>query len=208
MNREPVIKSLNVILKKGYLPSRGREFYGPYTCRMNCLGHSVFNLTNFLIDVFDQETLKNGLSEYDYFFTNVFGGFNENNLEIERKRMFNFIEKTGLKVEIEKVGQILKPNQYKIAFYATDNFNKKRNGGGGDFHFILQEKDGFWSSKAGNGEVEFLPKLEKTLPHNAETRYQLEDVLVVTNPYADCNSLKNVETGSQPNNAKDLELII
>ncbi len=196
MNREPAIKSLNEILKMGYLPSRGRELYGRYTCRANCLFHSAFNLTNELLDVFDEKTLKHGISAYDYYFSNLFGGFNEYDLKTEKERIYNFIRETGLKVDLEKHGEILKHNQYKIAFYATDNFDDNVMGHAG-FHFMLQEKDGSWSSKNGNDEVEFDVKLENTIPFHFYSKYLLQDVLVITNPYAQTNQIKELPVGTR-----------
>ena len=45
--RQAIIKKLNMIYKKGYMPEREKETYSDLTTKVvNCFGHACFNLSN------------------------------------------------------------------------------------------------------------------------------------------------------------------
>lgn len=182
MDREPVIKGLNEVFRMGYLANRGKEKYGSFSFYANCLEHACCNLTNEQLEALDKRLIDLGMSEYDYFFTNPYGGFSENSIVQAKDEIFDFLRRTGLKVDVETVKQELKSNQYRVAMYFSEAYTTGK--GTKDVHFILQERDGSWSSKEGGGEVEFMPTLENILPFRNSNRYVLHNKLIITNPYA------------------------
>ncbi len=189
MNREPVIKAVNEILRKGYFP-REKEKYGAFCFYANCLAHACFNFKNSQLETLDKRLPELGMDEFDYIFKNPFGEFSENSLTEAKSEIFDFLHRTGLQVEVETTQKELKQNQYRVAMYFSEAYTTRN--GEKDMHFVLQERDGSWSSKEGSGEVEFLPNLENTLPFRNNNRYRLHNILTITNPYG-----KNEESSKQ-----------
>ena len=159
MNRETseyLIKKLYKIFKDGYRPARGGEPYdffyketaiGLYT---NCLGHAMFNLTNAQFADYDIRPPR-------YITENYYCGFidsiddldydyNADKYLLDVEKIFGeietFVRETGLK--IEECSETFAPedfNSWKVACYLSEGL--------ADYHFMLQEQNGVWSSKNG-----------------------------------------------------------
>ena len=167
VKRTGIIKKLNMIYKKGYMPSRGIEEYGKvFTPVVNCFGHACFNLSNEMLEELSKD--KNKLSK----FFRTFETFGLQNLFREAKKR---VQDVGLKFESSGVSEKLQNNQWKIAVYTkSDEFT------GNDLHFMIQMPDGKWTSKLGsNSEVEVYNKL----PRVFHSLYDLYGVYKITNPY-------------------------
>ena len=96
--------------------------------------------------------------------------------------MIGFLRKTGLQVERYQEGKILKSNQWKVAMYFSEAY--KRGFGERGWHFLLQERDGSWSGKDGGSTiVEKFEKPEQFIPWALNNKYELDDILVLTNQY-------------------------
>lgn len=174
--RKPIIKKLQEIIKFGHVPCRGDEYYGKFGAYVNCFEHACFNLTN-------QQIESLCLDDWRLGFRSPFGEFEENSIEKSREEMLNFITQTGLKVEKAFPTKILKNNQYQVALY----FSKITNSDNiDDFHFLLHEKDGTWSGKSGDmsTRVEHFDALETILPRSMYSKYKLDNVFTITNPFA------------------------
>ena len=182
--RKPIIKKLQEIIKLGHVPCRGDEYYGKFGGYVNCFEHACFNLTNKQI-----ESLC--LDDWRLSFRSPFGEFDENSIEKSREEMFHFVTQTGLKVEKGLPTKILKSNQYQVALYFSKIVNRDIID---DFHFLLQEKDGTWSGKCGDmsTNVEHFDSLETVLPHTTISKYVLDNVFTITNPYASEKQSKSV----------------
>lgn len=174
LHRRTILK-LNQVFSMGYIPSREIE---PYNCLIgaksnrpvhklvNCFGHACFNLTNQQLRDLDFN-YKDADSLSDFFST-----FYDDPRDI-RNRLFGFVNRTGLKVELVKRDAILKNNQWKVAYYFRDGYEDQ------DFHFFLQEKDGHWSSKVGfTREITYMQNLQKQYED-----YSLFDTYSITNPF-------------------------
>ena len=166
--RQAIIKKLNKIYKKGYMPEREKEKYSELHAEVvNCFGHACFNLSNKILDEF-------ALHQADLmdFFRN-FNGFGIHNYF---KESVNRIEKVGLKINVSSLKEPVKKNQWKIAYYVMNNIFS-----GSDLHFMIQAKDGKWYSKLGkNPGVEVFDKLPKVF----HGKYKLSGIYKITNPYA------------------------
>ncbi len=191
---KPVIKVLKKIYKDGYVASRGLESYifkiqedAMAYKYVNCFGHACFNLKN-------QHFIENNLTPAD---TNCFGGLIECNElsateysklctqyilnsaydkpEEVTSRLFETVTSAGLVVDKCLEKSILKNNQWKVALYFLKSPNHLI-----DYHFLLQEKDGRWSSKMGHSQnLEVLENLEETIYHG----YKIYGIYSITNPY-------------------------
>jgi len=177
-----LIKKLNKLFKKGYLPSRHNVSYnGQYTKGeqienlTNCFTHACFNITNE--DLKRMNITKENASWiqirtvlYDDFFLDE---------EETAKSLFSYVRETGLEVEEDNDNSILKKNEWRVALYFRyplfDN---------GDYHFLLQERDGSWTEKVGTSPtVSSLPSLPQKL--HGFNGYDLYKTYKITNPYAE-----------------------
>lgn len=175
-NIEILIKKINVIYKKGYMPAREKENYGElYAKSVNCFGHACFNLSN--------EDLKK-IDEYMPELREFFRSFNCG-IGNYFKEARNRIKKVGLNIESSSSAEKIAKNQWKIAYYQMyDEFF------GSDVHFIIQGKDGKWYSKIGsNEEVEVFNRLPKVF----NKKYDLMGVYKITNPYVKLEKEQELE---------------
>ena len=177
----PLLK-IRQIFSMGYLPSRKDQTYQivsqngkTYGRQMNCLAHACFNLTNELFDKLQFDDCDRYIFDakrYPY--------------EPEDHVVKNFIKKMqycGLRVKKCKATTKTKTNEWKVALYfgSTAMLDK-------DYHFIIQESDGKWSSKVGwLSEVEYLKTpLKVYSTHGID--YKLYGIYIIENPA--CNHLK------------------
>lgn len=163
---------------------------------VNCLGH-VLNLQN---KQFDDYNFK----PYPLF--GSFPGLSRKPLESAAEDIFYFFKQIGLKIEEYDPTQINEDFcSWIAALYFEDNQEHH------DFHFILQEYHGLWSSKIGFEPCkEHLctivpPERYRNLVDNDAAIYNLFKVIKITNPKADenCRYLKNFNfnrTGYKANN--------
>lgn len=128
-----ILKNIKNVFKNGYVPSRGAEKYTRQTCdNVNCLEHACFNFSN-------QQILDCEMNTYTAF--QMFGKFcMDGNNESNAEEMLNFITDAGIVIN-QGYQPHLKDGQWRVALYFNDE--------DGDFHFLLQEKDGSWSGKVG-----------------------------------------------------------
>ena len=140
-NKEMILKNLNEIFRKGYVPARGSESYRVHLSNgerasemVNCLEHACFNLTNEQLD-------KCCLNKNDSNFCCDTEPSYVN--EEYENSLLGLIKSVGLKVNRCKENAVLKENQWKVALYFEDSDVFR------DFHFMLQEKNNMWSSKQG-----------------------------------------------------------
>ena len=171
------IKKANEILRRGHVPCRGDEEYKKKNSWLfACFPHACYNFTNEQLDEFD-------IGSEEFLLYNPFGFFNTSSIETTKSEMLGFLKKTGLQVERYHEGKILKANQWKVAMYFSESY--KRDFGQRGWHFLLQEKDGSWSGKNGGSVlVEKFEKPERFIPWDLNNRYEFNDLLVLTNPYA------------------------
>ena len=168
--KKRLVKKLNRIFSLGYIPSRENQSYkfklnnGLKTGDLiNCFFHACFNLTNNQIKKF-----KISFEEADvlwhYYPTEK--GVDRNYIST----LVKFIESTGLSINECKQNTKMNYNQWKIAYYYNNqNF---------DFHFMLQEKDGKWSSKLGSSRnLEYFEEA----PKEYHKDYKLEGFYAITN---------------------------
>ena len=173
---KPIVKKLNMIYKRGYIPKRESMKYSYYhACAVNCFGHACFNLSNN-----DLKKLEPYLLElHDYF--RDFSSTKHSFIEEAKNRITN----VGLKVEKSSLSETIQKNQWKIAYYVkNDEFT------GRDLHFMIQGKDGSWLSKIGsNSEIEIF----KNLPNEFRDKYYLSGIYKITNPYVKIKDDEGVE---------------
>ncbi|MBP3345103.1 MAG: hypothetical protein J6K97_02750 [Clostridia bacterium] len=168
----------------GYIPSRGNESYDSYTFEgyayelANCFAHACLNLKNN----------QYKLNHFNHNDCEVFRSFLPDLNETPEKILKNvsiFLKKSNLLVSRCDKFDLAKENQWKVAFY----YSKQKP----DFHFMLQEKDGRWSSKQGaSPEIEHFD----ALPIVFEKDYRFHSVLMITNPACKINK-KNLKENSQ-----------
>ncbi len=164
---QALIKKLNMIYKKGYLPAREKSRYSElHANAVNCFGHACFNLSNN-----DLKKLEPYLDELKLFFRN-FGSRGIRNYFNEAAERIN---KVGLKIERSSLSEQIQKNQWKIAYYLMhDEFI------GNDVHFMIQGKNGKWTSKLGSTKtIQVFDKLPETYNDN----YSLMGIYKITNPY-------------------------
>lgn len=169
-------KKLGGVIKQGYMPQRGLQTYMFAYCFdpeivmgdiINCFGHAVFNLTNEMI-------VKLGLTMEEIEPMWRFGEKQAQGIKFTDE-IEDFVRQTGLKIEPCELHTKMKKNQWKIAYYM------RHPAEGLDYHFILQERDGRWSSK--NGQR---PKVETFVsdpPKMWKDKYYLCGYYCITNPY-------------------------
>ncbi len=168
------------IFKRGYVPSRGDEAYGKEGFCYTCFAHAAFNFTNGQLQEFEN------ISSHEFFWKSPFANFSLKSIEGAKADMFALLKNVGLQVEHFEKGKLLKTNQWKVALYFSESF--KREFGRRDWHLLLQEKDGNWSGKCGASPlVEKFETLQQYIPWGLNNRYELSDVLVLTNPNAKDN---------------------
>ena len=165
--KEAIIKKIDKIYKKGYLPSRTKENYeNLHTEMVNCFGHACFNLSN--------ESLKKLYPCKDELFS-FFRDFGSCGVRNYFNEVKDRITSVGLKIERSSITENIKNNQWKIAYFVmNDAFS------GTDIHFMIQGNDGKWTSKVGKK-----PDLEvyDELPEVYHEKYDLMGVYIITNPY-------------------------
>jgi len=169
-NNHGIIKKLNKIFSLGYTPSRDNETYKcllknhyQATHLINCFAHSCFNLTNRQIEDY-QITYEESRG------FRVLPSWTTYNYEDNLNYLVKFVEATGLNIEECSLYANINHNQWKIAYFVN---NKTY-----DFHFMLQEKDGKWSSKRGKEpDIE----LYKTPPETFKENYKLFGFYKITN---------------------------
>lgn len=181
-NKEMLLKNLNEIFRNGYVPARGSESYrvrlsnGKRASELvNCLEHACFNLTNEQLD-------KCGLNKNN---SGLFGDINLNFIKFNRyyeESLLGIIKCVGLKVKRCSEVNSLKNNQWKVALYFeySDVFR--------DFHFMLQEKNGLWSSKL--GDLDTIEIYEEP-PLVYKRSYVKYGTYKITNPYIESGKKDN-----------------
>ena len=173
---QKLIKNINMIFKKGYMPSREKETYSELHAKsVNCFGHACFNLSNS-----DLEKMDSSMPELKDFFRN-FGCGMSNYFKVAQER----IREVGLRIQRSSIVEKIEKNQWKIAYYTMyDEFK------GSDVHFMIQGKDGKWASKLGaSSSVEVYDKLPKSFKND----YSLVGVYKITNPYLENNKEEEME---------------
>ena len=150
----------------GYLPSRGLIDYSFSPFKVNCLGHACFNFTDKILKEISEEV----------FFYHI-PSFRVPSEDVFTEDLSYYLKAVGLKISPCEKLDILKSNEWKVALYFSYEL-----GGITDYHFMLQEKDGHWSSKQGwhSQYLDFF----KTLPEVYDTNYKLFGVYKISNPYA------------------------
>ena len=178
------ILKLKKVFMLGYCPERKGESYSfvnPYTDinyyqQINCFAHACFNLTN-------QQITSNCFEKNDIdSFKNLIDDYWEEDKSIERK-LTTFVRKTGLKIEECSDEEDLEENQWRVALYFFTGYFFR------DFHFLLNEKDGSWSSKYGTEDVlEFFEnRPDEFVVEKYGDHYQYYGTYKITNPYAGKN---------------------
>lgn len=170
-----LIKDINKVLKRGKI--RGDQEYDFGSCyAVNCMGHAFFNFKNNDIN----DLSAHYKSELHYYFW-MFDRFDMFHYYTSPRRLckqtekdlIEKIKKSSLKMEECKENDELERGQWKVAYFFS--FEPGRE----DFHFMRQEEDGEWSSKAGSSmKVEKFKKLPKKY-----NNYRLIKIFKVTNPY-------------------------
>ena len=171
---EGLIKEINNIYKRGYLPSRGKNEYTQKTASMvNCFGHAVFNLQNQ--DLESILSSKETLLTYQRKFGTV-------GIKGIMKVVKEKVQEVGLEIQKSSIDEKLEENQWKIAYFYM--FSSPYNSA--DAHFMIQEKDGTWTSKLGvKEEIEVFKKL----PEDYHCGYLLQGIYKITNPYIKCEKI-------------------
>ena len=189
-----IILKLRDIFRQEYVPVRGNQNYNKWILKegkkryrlagdgINCLGHACFNLTNEII-------VDYGITFDDVQALWNFDTFNKNpKLTIEN--ISSFIEEVGLKIRKSSSEEELGENEWKIAYY----FSKDKD----DYHFMLQERDGRWSSKSGaDSSITYFNEAPEEFVsesrQNGRIEYVLEDFYVITNPYVKTKQVNTEE---------------
>lgn len=174
---EAMIKKLNLIYKKGYLPAREKENYSQlYTSVINCFGHACFNLSNK-----DLESMEPFVHQLDIFLHD-FGNCGVYNYFKEAQKR---IRQVGLNIEKSSLSERIENNQWKVAYYVlNDEFL------GTDLHFMIQGSDGKWIGKLGSSsKIECFDKL----PSSYRENYSLMGIYKITNPYVKLDKEQEME---------------
>ncbi|MBQ8444394.1 MAG: hypothetical protein IJX25_03485 [Clostridia bacterium] len=185
---ESTILKLKGVFKLGHLPIRGDEPYyvlhmasnQEVTFLVNCMAHSFFNLTNDQLENYNEFDAKNFRQFY----------WPDDSEEEVYNRILKFVRKTGLSVV--KTTESCKPKkgQWKVGVYFLEREKKECKV---DFHFILRESDGRWSSKEGSyPELIYYDKLPEFLQSDVgnRKRYKFHGYLMVTNPHVYKETIK------------------
>ena len=182
-NEFNTILKLNKIFKLGYIPSRKNESYeeshNETGCKLgvfiNCFAHACFNLTNKQIQDFDENDANSFGYKIDYL---------GQPHHMIRKNLINFIKKTGLRVYRTTKDYPTAENQWIVAMYFGLNMKDHINQ---DYHFMLKEKDGFWSHKVGHNNVtKYVSDPPKRFIWQAsQYEYTLDGFYLITNPFVE-----------------------
>ena len=171
MERLGTLYKLHQIFSMGYLPSRKDETYYMFNPKMrmmyggmvNCFEHACFNLTNKLLYEYNFDDLDminfGERMAYDAMYSK----------ERILKNAIKFVNATGLIMKEASPKIILKSNEWLVSAYLTKSSTIN------DFHFFLQEREGYWSGKCGyeleTETFDTLPKIY-TAPHEATFKIQ------------------------------------
>lgn len=192
-----LIKKLNTVFKNGYVASRGGQTYRYFidddtTLKVgklaNCFEHACFNLKNEHF-----ESLDITPSEASQTFGRYGGLFNYRLMldgdhlidEDEIKdALFSIIKNVGLEYRLCLPSSLTKSNEWKVAFYLADDPESRS---GHDFHFLLNEKNNTWSSKEGwsTDKLQIFKDFPGELISSHGLDYKLENVYIITNPFAE-----------------------
>ncbi len=188
MEREQTLAMIKSFVMKGLVPVRGKEKYVFSGIFVNCFEHAFLNLTNSQLDEIDAGPKTK----------NIFGNLSEDAssdagicAELLEKKMYALASEIGLKIVTAGI-KPLKPakNQWQIALYLS---------GLGNWHFVLQERDGTWSAKEGwtqkTSNFDSLPEYYNgaMVKDYEDDDFKLplfmipkfEKYYIVTNPYAE-----------------------
>ena len=170
-----LLKKVDGVLKRGAV--RGKQKYTFNSAfSVNCLGHAVFNFQNKDIG----ELASNHRDELRDFFW-LFERVEMFKHKIPSKQLckkaeqdlFDKVHLAGLEIEECDIDDEVREGQYKIAYYFDSTLARE------DFHFMRQEPDGKWSSKAGMSlDVEEFSQLPKKFKD-----YKLIKIFKVTNQH-------------------------
>ena len=163
-----IVKKLNKIYKMGYMPSRGKMVYTFESANMvNCFGHACFNLDDKNLEKF--KSVKDDLKD---FFTKFSTEGNTRNFYERAKEK---VSQVGLGFAKSDLKEKLQNNQWKVAYYIMNDVFRGR-----DVHFMIQEKDGTWTSKLGTkSELEIFDVPPQTYRYD----YELVGIYKIKNPY-------------------------
>lgn len=172
-DRTPAVLKLKEVYSLEYVASRGDESYMEETDKyfnprriVNCFAHACFNLKNEHFKKFNI-----GVDCEGYF--RHFVHLDNNDADLVLKEMKDFVESTGLQMQECALTDTPKDNQWKVAYYYDPEISA--------YHFMLQEKDGRWSSKfACEGKLEYFNQPPKIF----DEIYPLQKILMITNPHA------------------------
>ena len=175
-NNLDVMKNL---IKNGHLPMRYNAEYPKLLAEScNCFFHACFNFSNKQL-----EEIANGKRISPVLMLPKKPVSKDDTTTY----LLNVADLAGLKVDATKMqnSQNLEANQWLIAFYYTKQyFRFSEEKFVGDFHVVLQEKTGEWSSKIGfTPSLELCPDFKETIETFYSTYYHYENY-VITNPYA------------------------
>ncbi len=171
--KQTVINKLSCIVKSGHLPCRGNASYplGEARRLANCLVHACFNLSNKeLLSTFNIDDARN---------LYPFPTSTPNQILDD---IISVLKATGLEVRKYNSGEILRNNEWRVAFYLTEI--TEENHGEFDYHFLLQEKNGLWTDKRGSRRIPDCRDYLPTKIYSLYSDYYLKELLVLTNPYA------------------------
>lgn len=171
------ITKLSKVVKQGYTPSRLYESYRecspilkePYGHFVNCVGHAFFNLKNSQLKELkfcpeDAESLSN------------FSQYEKQEADVVMQNILCFVKQTGLIVRELSNWQILKSNEWVVAFYVEKD--------GKDLHFLLKENY-HWTGKIGlRSDVECYAKLPEEINRDGKEglSYKFKKLFLVENP--------------------------
>lgn len=181
--RETLAENLSEFIKKGFLKDRGKEKYTFRAARyVNCLGDACFGLTNAQIEEYVCRQYVD-----NKFCKSPFGTFMPESSEKLLEEIFDFLQKTGLRISLCQQNDVLKANQRVVAIYfakACDQPNSNEKFESKDFHFLHQKPDGTWTGKQGfERKVVHYKTLPQTLPLQKNNPYILHGVFTLTNPH-------------------------
>ena len=176
-DRENLIKKLNRVYKRGYVPSRNLSNYSGFSFEgiavsslYNCFAHACCGWTN---DMIIASRLTCEESEY---FGNFYDNFSEPP-EVIEKRILKLVNDAGLEIVPCQQNALLKNNQWKVALYFKDGYGKFNN-----FHFLKYEpKNNLWTSKFSHYSV---IETFDTLPQCYDDTYKFYNTYKITNPFA------------------------
>ncbi|MBQ8908828.1 MAG: hypothetical protein IJY90_00850 [Clostridia bacterium] len=182
---------LRRLLSLGYLPARGNQSYRmvhtstarEMTFLVNCVAHTFFNLTNQQLENFDS---LDGMNFRGFL-------FEDEDCSVSYKRVIDFVKRTGLNVTNTSFKAPVEDNSWRVAVYFQIDDNGKY---GADFHFLLEENDGMWSSKEGSfPDLIYYSKPPKILAshHDKTKQYKLHGYLRVSNPNIELQNAQNVD---------------